>query len=742
MKVGKALFLSTGLLLGSSAPFLITEPTSVEAATIVAIPKTTYQTKVNVVMRTGAGTSYKSVMTVPKGKLVSSQSRIGNWYNISYTYSYLGKNVTKSGYVWGSDLLAYDQFTSIATMNLLTNKAAYLYPTPDTRRPASFKTVMNSELSTNQKVVNRYGETLYTVYYSGQKVYVKSPDVGQLVKLKPRNYVSTTDNNPLRTWAGSGYPSIYSVQKGAVLASDARIGNWYRVTYAVNGSTNMTGWIWGSSLAANITYTPIPQAALSTNKTAYLWPTPDTGGPASFKVAIATNLVSSQKLINQYGEPLYTVSYGGKTVYAKEVDVNINTAVLTETPISNKTFVTSDNLNLRSSASTNGSILTTIPTAAFVYPSAVVSNGWYKLSSNGQTGYVSGDYIKEVSTGYSVNRDSYQFVDLRKPSSVTATQINAYIGLGGVLSGKGQLIIDIANKYGLNSLYLAAHAIHESGFGKSEIAYVKYNLFGYGAYDATPFVGAHRFASIDQGIEYIAKKMKATYLNPSYKYYKGPYLGYSTKTVVTNTRVDANSEGMNFYYASDPYWGQRIASHMQKILPYNKAEYDKAQVSTSVPADPGIPSGADYFPPGVLAVAKQVLAVSANKGGATLTNISIPANGTFEILEKHNDYWVKLKYNGTEYWTNKISFSQYKNFISVINLGRVYNVNDSLNIRSGASTAYSIIGSYNRGDYVYLQLDANGKVITQLNGTTPWYKVKVGTLDGWISSAYIIRELQ
>ncbi|CEG29095.1 SH3 domain-containing protein [Bacillus sp. B-jedd] len=745
-KTSKALVLSTGLLLGSSLPFVLPETVHVEAATVVKIPKTYYTTSVNLIMRTGAGNGYKAIMTIPKGKVVYSQERIGNWYRVYYTYPYQGKNITKNGWVWGSYLKQYDQFINISGMDLSTNKQAYLYPNPDTRRPALFKTALGAELRTTQKVINRYGELLYTVPYQGKTVYVKSWDVGQLVKLSKRTYL-TNDNIPLRTWADWNYQSITTIPKDARLVSDARIGNWYRVT----NTNGQTGWVWGSSLRAYNIFTTINETSLITNKTAYLWPTPDTARAASYKVTANVKLSSKQKVVNHYGDVLYTTLYNGSTVYVKAVDVNVvststpqpPTTGLTETAISGKLFVTTSNLNMRQAADPGASLIVTIPNATFLTPTHVVSNGWYKVAFNGKTGYVSGDYIKEVVTGDPFHRNGYQFVDLRKPSKVTATQINNYIAANlnnrtSVLAGKGQVFINAGQKYGVNALYLAAHAIHESGFGTSNISLGKYNLFGYGSYDATPFVASYRFAQVDSGIEYIAQRIKSTYLNPSYGYYKGAYLGFSTKTVDKNTRVDANSEGMNFYYASDPKWGQKIAAHMQKILPYNKADYDNVAANTTVPVNPGIPAGLDTFPANIIAFANSTINLSSQKGGATV--ITIPAGKQFTLLEKHNDYWVKVNYNGIIYWT-KPRFDVYKNYLSVKNLGRV--TATSLNIRPTASTSLAPIGTFTLNQYVQLQVDATNNPITKINEGITWIFVKTADgKDGWVSTSYIAKELQ
>ncbi|NCB64287.1 MAG: peptidoglycan endopeptidase, partial [Clostridia bacterium] len=49
-------------------------------------------------------------------------------------------------------------------------------------------------------------------------------------------------------------------------------------------------------------------------------------------------------------------------------------------------------LNLRSSAGTDGNILATIPNGTGLTLEGI-SSGWYRVTYNGQTGYVSGDYV-------------------------------------------------------------------------------------------------------------------------------------------------------------------------------------------------------------------------------------------------------------------------------------------------------------------------------------------------------------
>ena len=53
-------------------------------------------------------------------------------------------------------------------------------------------------------------------------------------------------------------------------------------------------------------------------------------------------------------------------------------------------------------------------------------------------------------------------------------------------------------------------------------------------------------------------------------------------------------------------------------------------------------------------------------------------------------------------------------------------VGDSLNVRASASTSANVIDSL-----------SNGTVVTILDSTTGWYKIKVNSTTGWVSSNYV-----
>lgn len=64
--------------------------------------------------------------------------------------------------------------------------------------------------------------------------------------------------------------------------------------------------------------------------------------------------------------------------------------------MANGTATTSANLHLRSGPGTSSAILYTIPGQTQVAITGVPNNGWYPVTVNGKTGYVSGDYLKGI----------------------------------------------------------------------------------------------------------------------------------------------------------------------------------------------------------------------------------------------------------------------------------------------------------------------------------------------------------
>ena len=146
----------------------------------------------------------------------------------------------------------------------------------------------------------------------------------------------------------------------------------------------------------------------------------------------------------------------------------------------------------------------------------------------------------------------FQYLPARSKTSLAASQLNQYtteVVSSGKLLNVGSSLISNQNTYGVNALIMYANAALESGWGQSQIAINKNNLFGHGAVDSNPYYGANGYASVDDCIKYHAKMfISEGYCDP--KDYSGRYYG---------SHLGDKESGINVKYASDPYWGEKIA---------------------------------------------------------------------------------------------------------------------------------------------------------------------------------------
>jgi len=116
------------------------------------------------------------------------------------------------------------------------------------------------------------------------------------------------------------------------------------------------------------------------------------------------------------------------------------------------------------------------------------------------------------------------------------------------LSGLSWAFLDASLIHNENILHIIAHAILESDYGRSKIAIIKNNLFGFRAYDSSPYVSAGKFKSYSACIMEWACWWKEKYLENTGKYYNGN-----------------NEKGVNVRYASSSIAGVNKAFIVQNL---------------------------------------------------------------------------------------------------------------------------------------------------------------------------------
>ena len=155
-------------------------------------------------------------------------------------------------------------------------------------------------------------------------------------------------------------------------------------------------------------------------------------------------------------------------------------------------------------------------------------------------------------------------MDLSVPSGLTLSDFKTVLGYNAsdknnIFSDNVEAFYNAEQEYQVNGIFLAAIGIHESAWGTSQIAKDKKNLFGYGAYDWSPYESAFSFDTYYDGIEILAKSLSKNYLNPA-----GTIL--SNGEIATGLYYNGNTaSAVNIRYASDTEWHNKVLNYLKQL---------------------------------------------------------------------------------------------------------------------------------------------------------------------------------
>ena len=130
--------------------------------------------------------------------------------------------------------------------------------------------------------------------------------------------------------------------------------------------------------------------------------------------------------------------------------------------------------------------------------------------------------------------------DVRTLSNVSVERLDAKFK-GSRLQGTGKYFIAAQKKYGVNAVFLAAVAMHESANGTSRLARTKNNFFGLRGKN-----GMMSFKSPEACIMYTAELISRK---------RGNYFGKGRYTI----------KSIGKKYASSKHWATRVAKHMKQF---------------------------------------------------------------------------------------------------------------------------------------------------------------------------------
>lgn len=179
------------------------------------------------------------------------------------------------------------------------------------------------------------------------------------------------------------------------------------------------------------------------------------------------------------------------------------------------------------------------------------------------TKYYSNDGINFYTDANLKNRAAtvygyYQFLPLRSRTNISDSTLNSFLNSqyssGSVMKNEGASFISAQNKYGCNALLIYAMACLESAYGTSYYAVNRNNLFGWSAYDDSPG-SASSFSSVSACVNEQMGRNLYWFMDYTNSRYFGSCVGNK-------------GTGVNVKYASDPYWGMKIAAIAYSIDKY------------------------------------------------------------------------------------------------------------------------------------------------------------------------------
>ena len=208
----------------------------------------------------------------------------------------------------------------------------------------------------------------------------------------------------------------------------------------------------------------------------------------------------------------------------------------------------------------------------------VYDNGWSYIYSSYRNGYVlsealsninpikkeqDGNDALELSKEELLSRLSFD-MNVGEPSGLSLEQFRMILSenskdKNGILEDNADYFYYAEQEYGINGVFLASIAIHESGWGTSRIALDKNNLFGYQAYDDSPYDSAKQFETYEEGIDLVARVLIKYYLNS-----KGTSI-YGGDVADGRFYSGTTIQSVNKHYATDPNWANGVYGIMKEL---------------------------------------------------------------------------------------------------------------------------------------------------------------------------------
>ncbi len=366
------------------------------------------------------------------------------------------------------------------------------------------------------------------------------------------------------------------------------------------------------------------------------------------------------------------------------------------------------------------------------------------------------EYYMHPGSFDSLNPYYYQFLKLTGVvSGISPEEINdSLLKNAGTLTGTASIFMEAGEKFNINFIYLLAHSVHETGYGKSKLAMgyevglnaagnaelvtvenratlkdirVVYNMYGIGAFDSAPDkLGAERAYKEGWFTVHDAIVGGANFVMNNY-FARGQDTLYKMKW-------NPSSPGYP-QYATHIIWAVKQAEKIADI--YKKTGADKKTNAVfEIPLyanQPGAPTitptmeqwyDVDTRNSGLTGVVTATDLKIRNYPGSGAFVGSLPTTTAVTVIGENNGWYKVSTATGLVGWLPGQSVQWNSSTDHLI--GKTGKVNaDGLNLR-----ATPVNGSV----LVVLERNATLTIIDVDNG---WYKVNANGVEGWVSGLYV-----
>jgi len=487
----------------------------------------------------------KTIKSYPQGSILKYQTFTSQWYKATV---YINGKI-QTGYIHKSDVEnAVGQPARLEGIGLKNPTNIY----SNASRTKTIKSYPQGSILKYQTFTSQWYRA--TVYINGkaQTGYIHKSDVENAVS-DPVNLQGIALMKPTKVFSKATTNStvLKSYKNGTILNFKTFTNNWYRAEVYISGIKHV-GYIYKSHVETLYqNQTEMQGLAAKSPTNVYEKPSTDSKVIKTYK---ANNIIKFKTFSPNWYEATVYVKNKKYTGYFYKKDIitglefkqydfsldylvdkqmavspttdlygstaYVATAFIKDVKKSGSTYQgivnVTGTLNVRENPSENSRIVGKLSNGSKVTildPNPVPGGAykWYKIRFTWKL--AKREDVKKYANPENFEygtAEFYQFLNLAAPAGLDPEEVNAKIlSDKGALKDTAQHFIDAAKKYGINEIYLMAHALLETGNGTSELAQgvrikknsngsytildpsskdgtLVYNFFGIGAYDSDP----------------------------------------------------------------------------------------------------------------------------------------------------------------------------------------------------------------------------------------------------------------